>query len=45
MVQNDEWLSSIARRYGMSTEKLRSLNTKEIGEDDLIFPGQKLSIK
>jgi len=45
VVQKDEWLSSIARRYGMSTEKLRSLNAKEIGEDDLIFPGQKLSIK
>ena len=43
-VQKGEWLSSIAPKYNMSTEKIKEANAEAIGEGDLIYPGQQLLI-
>ncbi|QDZ20731.1 LysM domain-containing protein [Chloropicon primus] len=45
IVEDGEWLSKIASQYDTTTDKLRQLNSKSIGEGDLIFPGQKLVIE
>lgn len=43
VVQDGEWLSKIAGLHpGVTVEGIKRANAKVLGEDDLIFPGQRL---
>ena len=43
-VQDGEWLSKIAPKYGLSWQALYELNRDTVKNPDLIFPGQQLVV-
>ncbi|XRB23263.1 LysM domain-containing protein [Pseudoscourfieldia marina] len=43
-VQRGDWLSNIAPKYNVSVEDIKQANASVLGEESVIYPGQKLVI-